>query len=316
MEGLTARLIEHGQAATRAVAAWGAAALAELREGPAVFIASGATAPAARLWAAAHESVGQPAWALTPYDLEQRSLPAGTRVVLMSVSGANHDIVRATQVAIGRGGPVVAVTSDPESPMARLARGDGARLLTLPTPDDEHLIANPWRIVGLTVAAASVYSGPGPWAERLAAAAAPVVWARRPSMIFSLGAGFAAPAAYDLAEKSVESGYAASLHTDERNFAHGALMVAANDPSRALVTLFATRRAAPYARRFAAALPPDMQRCVVAAEDDGIAGAVALVGAGIRLFHAALDGAAMAPTHHDVPSWGRTLHFLQVDDAV
>lgn len=302
---------DHARAGLAAAEGWIRSSAGEVLDGPRVFVASGATAPAACLWARAHEAAGHAAWWRTPDALEARPLPPGARVVLISVSGGNHDILRAARVARARGALALVLTAAPDAPLAVAAREAGAPVWRFPMPDGEAWIANPLRLVALTMGAARVYGGEADWAAQLdATAPGDRPWRARPRLIFSLGSGFAAPAAFDLSEKAVETGYAPALRADVRNFAHGALMLAAGAPEGTAAVLFTTPRGRAYAERFAAGLPPGMDRVVVAAGAEGLAGAVALLGRGTRLLDAALARDGVAPTHHDVPEWGASLHFL------
>lgn len=315
MTGLDDRIRTHAEHALCAVESWPPDQLMGHLAGPAVFVASGATGPAARLWASLHARAGHPAWTMTPYELEHSALPDRTTVALISVSGGNHDIVRTAHLAGARRHPMCAFTATPDSPMATILRAAGQPIHLLPEPPDEHLLASPLRIVGLAVAAARVYGGPGRWGDVLVDGPCAAELPRRPRLLFGLGAGLAAPAAHDLCEKALESGYAPAVWTDLRNLAHGGLMAMAGDPSSAAVVLFCTAPQAEYTRRYAAALPSELATVVVQSAADGPHAALELIGAGIRLFESALQAAKMYPTHHAVPRWGREIHYLKVDPA-
>lgn len=275
-------------------------------------VASGATFPAALLWARLIEGLGVPAAAITPYELEQRRLPATTVVVLLSMSGRHHDTLRALRVAHRRGHRVIAVAGDESSPLAVGARGRGAVALSIPSAGGL-AIASPTQSLGLAVAAVSALSD----VDAVAAVEQPAGWAplsRRPRRLFVVGAGYAAPAARDLYEKAMESGYAMAACTDARNLAHGALM-GIHEPRECAVVVFGTGSEARYLVRFASELPTELDVVRVLAPSDGAGAALALLSAAIRLFAASAAAHGVAPGLDDVPTWGMRLHRLAVDDA-
>src|SRR4051812_2357333 len=107
-------------------------------DGPLAVIASGGSFTAAALWAHLHESAGQPAWAMTPYAFRQRTLAAGTRVLLLSAGGHHHDIISSARIAAERGHVTHAVCRAP-SPLADLVVAASSSDHILEIPETRHV---------------------------------------------------------------------------------------------------------------------------------------------------------------------------------
>lgn len=308
--GLDPQLVELAEGGVAAATSWLGAGLGAELVGPVVFVASGATWPAALLWARLHESAGHPAWALTPYEFEHRAFGPDTQVVLISMSGNNIDMVRAARVVVERGLNGRALSAEQRSAMATELARAGRPVHLLPQPPDEELIASPFRIIGLTAAGARVYGGERNWPSMFEPRGPLIEIPNRPQRLFCLGAGLAGPAAWDFCEKSIESGYAMATCTDVRNFAHGSVMAIGDALADALIAVFATASEREYFEALLAELPAALPRILIADVGDGIDAAVRLIAAGVRLFDEAAHQAGLRPTHADVPPWGRRVFFL------
>jgi fructoselysine-6-P-deglycase FrlB-like protein len=292
-----ARLIEHFRARL---------------DGPLAVVASGGSFTAAALWAHLHESGGQPAWAMTPYAFAQRTLTAGTRVLLLSAGGHHHDIVHAATIATQRGHDTRAVCRAP-SPLADLVAAAGSRENVLVVPQTRHadgMIAV-HALIALAVLAARAYAGAGPWAASLGgdglSLPGPV-----PRFVVALGAGAAEPAAIDFVNKCQETGLAPAWQTDVRHFAHGQfVMLQAGHPD-ILMLAFATRTQRAYLERFAAAIAPATVLRRIEVDADGAPAALALLARGMRTFEQLAAQSGRLPTIAGLPAWGRALYELEV----
>jgi len=280
--------------------------------GPLAIVASGGSFTTALLWSHLHEASGHPSWAMTPYAFAERSLPPGTRVLLLSAGGQHHDVLRAAELSQRRGFATRAVTCRRESALGALvSRSDGSDAL-LVTPELQHsdgLIAV-HGIVAFAVIAARMYAGPGPWApcfdvEPMALAS------RRPAFIVAFGAGVAEPAAVDFANKCQESGVAPAWHTDVRHFSHGQWMSLRHATSDMLLVAFATQSQRPYLERFADALPESIPLRRIEVDCDGAAAALTLLAHAMRSFESFATCGPATPTIDMIPAWCRTLYELE-----
>ena len=91
-------LAQTAQATEAGLVGWRLERLRSATAGPLAIVGAGAMRTAAMLWARLHEKRGYPAWAMTPYQVVERGVPPGTRVLSLSVSGRHHDMLRAAHV--------------------------------------------------------------------------------------------------------------------------------------------------------------------------------------------------------------------------
>ena len=281
-------------------------------DGPLAVVASGGSFTAAVLWARLHETAGHPAWAMTPYSFAERTLPAGTRVALLSVGGNHHDILRTARLARDRGYDLRAVTGRGDSPLAREVMRHVSPDDLLVTPESRHadgLIAVHGTVV-FSVLAAHLYTSAGPWAPCFDAGGV-ALRTSPPSFVVAFGAGPGEPAAVDFANKCQESGLAPAWHTDLRHFAHGQWMSLHADPDGLLLVAFASRSQRPYLERFAAVLPSSITLRPIVVDTDGTEAALSLLSRSMRSFETLVALGRGAPTLEDVPPWCRTLYELE-----
>lgn len=298
-------------------AALDGSALARLRtalSGPLVVVAAGATRPAAVLWARLHERAGHLAWVATPGDFISRGAPPGCAVLLVSVSGANQDILAAEAVATRSGARVFAAVCDAASPLAERLGAMGGVIRVPPPPLGEAFVG-PQRGVPFSILAARLYGDQVDWRPALLGARPAPPPPNRPALVVSLGAGLAAPAAVDLAQRAVESGYAPAQCSDPRDFSHGGFMTVAARPEESLVVLFALPEQRAYLDRYCQAFPPSVRTVRLDATHAGIVGALELMTAGLQTFHAAMATHGPSPTYASVPAWGRALHLTPLAGA-
>ena len=269
-------------------------------DGPLAVVAAGQTHAAALLWARLHEAGGQPAWALTPYELVQRGAPPGARVLILSVSGRQHDVLAAAHSVAGVR-PAIAVTCDRSAPLTRVVRGgtdDGDAVILPRAPA-------PAAIVPMAVLAARVYAGMGSWVEAFRGARPATLHATPPRNVVCAGAGLAFPAAYDFAARCLGSGFAPARATDIRNLAHAES--ASFDPGRDwLLAAAAGSEQRTYLARAIETLPEDAAAIRLESDRVDAHAALELLAQSIVTF-AALGGAP-----GDRPEWATRLSRLSV----
>lgn len=306
------RLYEVAEEAEPALVGWRIERLRQSLSGPLAVVAAGGTRTAARLWARLHEHAGWPAWSMSPYELTQRPLPEGTRVLLLSASGRHHDLLAAARSAIARGAPTFAVTCDPRAPLCSVVREarEGNDAIVLPATAPRVGLVSPAAVVPMLVLAAGMYGG-GPWAPCFRDAEPGPLPVGRPRRMVVLGAGLAAPAAADFANKCLESGFAFARWTDARDFAHGEFMTV--DPADTWVTSFAIGAQRRYIGRFLAFLPHDVQVLKLETIREGAAGALRLLARGAVAFDRLAEAAGTLPTPADLPAWAKQVYKLPVE---
>ncbi len=282
-----------------------------LLEGPLAIVASGGSYTTALLWAHLHEVAGNPAWAVTPYAFAQRTLPPGTRVLLLSASGNHHDILAGAARALERGHETRAVVYRADSRLASLvgqasepdavfAVGDP------PYPDDMIAVQS---VVAFAVLAGRTYAGRGPWAPYFDCDAE--LPTRVPRFVIAFGAGAAEPAAVDFVNKCHETGLAPAWHTDLRHFSHGQFMMLRGGGDDPLLLAFATASQRDYVKRFAAVLPPTACLHRIEVDAEGAPAALSLLARSMRSFAPIIERAGGPPTLATLPAWGRSVYELE-----
>lgn len=278
--------------------------------GPLAVVGSGGSYSASVFWARRHEAtLGVPAWALTPYELVERGVPSGTHVLLLSVSGRNHDILRAARTSLERGWVTRAVVADSAAPLCGLLRraGSGNDALIVEPPAHRDGVVSTHGFIAYAVLAARVYDGTGPWTPVIRDARAAGELPTELDYAVCLGGGQAWPAALHLRTMCLESGRAVAYADDPRSFAHGGFMALAA-ARRAAVFSFETAGQSDYLDRFLANMPDEVPVVRFRTRAEGARGALELVARGILSFGEMVGGEAPGP--EDVPDWARTLHYL------
>ncbi len=242
-----------------------------------------------------------------------RGAPPGWGVLLISVSGNNQDTLAAAEAAIAGGGPVFAALCEVDSKLARQLRasGHGEGIIAVPKPPLGQEFVGPHRGVPFTILATRLYTELD-WVRPIRRGEPVPAPAERPGLIVSLGAGLAAPAALDFAQRALESGFAPALCTDPRDFSHGGFMAITERQRSTLVVVFAMASQRAYLERYCARFPSTLPCLRIEAAEDGPSGALELMTAGLRTFHAALERQGLAPTYASVPEWGRDLHHTSL----
>lgn len=276
----------HDEAAKAAVktenslVGWRIERLRAVLDGPLAVVAAGQTHAAAVLWARLHEAAGQPAWAMSPYDVLQRGVPSGARVLVMSVSGRHHDVLAAARSVAGKH-PTIAVTCDRSAPLVRVVRGahDQSDAVVLPNAPA------PVSVVPMLTLAARAYGGIGSWMPAFRDARPQPVPDASPRVAVCMGAGLAYAAAVDFAARCTGAGFAHARGTDIRQFAHAE--TAAFDPGRDwLVCAAAGEAQRTYLHRVLDTMPEGTVALTFEAERADINGALSLLAQSMVTFAA------------------------------
>lgn len=273
-------------------------------EGPLAIIATGGSFALAVLWARLHEAAGWPAWALTPADFCARALPPGTQVLVLSASGRHHDILRAARHAERP----YAVVCDRSAPLCDLVRSRGGDALILP-PVAATGLGDHRPSIGFLSLLARWH---GVSASALFERTPPDVSVDRPAHVLTLGAGLAAPAAIDFANRCRETGLATARATDLRDVAHGDLL--AVPLATTCLVLFAPTAQDAYQAEYLRVLPPDLDRIEITTPHAGaLAGIDLLLQAG-RLSAAWQQRFDTRPSIASLPDWLKALYRLAQTD--
>jgi hypothetical protein len=309
---LTEGMRETAERTEAALVGWRLDRLRRAIDGPLAVVASGGSMTAARFWVLLHRRAGSPAWALTPDGLIEEGVPPGTRVLILSAAGRHHDVLRAARRAIDLRVPTHAVVGDGEAPLGALLRGhdDSHQVFVLPRPERRDQVLAVHALVPFLVLAAQLYGEGEPVAPVFDGATAADLPEGRAGMVVSLGAGVGAPAAFDFAWRTLESGFAPAWSTDARNFAHGAFMPFVQRGGDGMVLSFAPRAQRAYLDAYFRAFDPAVQVVRIETALDGAMGALDLLVRGLATFDRLLARHRVEPRIEDLPAWGTAIYFL------
>jgi hypothetical protein len=289
---------------------WRLSRLRDALRGPLAVITAGGLRPVAVLWARLHEASGHPAWTMTPYDFLERSLPPGTRVLILSRRGRHHDVLAAARHARQIGCPVHAIVESTNAPLVAMVRNY--------SPDHEVVVldgvtrtedpGDVCRSVAMSVLATALYPHDGPTTAAYSTRM-PSLPDSQPSHVVALGVGLAYPAALDFSIRVSELGFAASLATDPRNLSHA--IARPFDPEKTWFVFFTLPHQLKYATRFAENLPESLAARFVTTTRMGSAGAVELMAR--SALAASLIGERPDCRSAAQMRWVSDLYFLSLD---
>ena len=302
--------VELAQRVESELVGWRLSRLRDALRGPLAIITAGGLRPVAALWARLHEASGHAAWTLTPYDFLERSVPPGTRILILSRRGRHHDVLAAARHAERIGCAVHGIVESAKAPLVSMVRNF--------SPDNEVVILDsvaqsedPWhlcRCVAMTMLATALYPHDGPRAAAYSTRV-PSLPTTVPKQVVGLGVGLAYPAALDFSIRVAEVGLAASVATDPRNASHA--LARPYEPEETWFVFFTLPDHLAYATRFADHLPEAVGRTFVTTTRSGAAGAIELMA----------RSALASPVLGELPScrsaeearWVSDLYFLALD---
>jgi fructoselysine-6-P-deglycase FrlB-like protein len=285
-----------------AVPGWRLSRLQVLLEGPLAVVATGGSHALALLWARLHESLGWPAWAMTPADFCARGAPPRTQVLILSASGRHHDILRAA----GRADAPFAIVCDRSAPLCDVVRTRGGDALILPAASSRGM--GDYRG---TLGYLSLLARWHDCARQIAPlfdVTLPTLPKTRPRHVVALGAGLASAAAHDFANRCRESGLATARASDLRDIAHGDLL--ALDLKHTCLVVFGRAEQATYRDRYLEQLPAGLDRMIVESTRTGACAGIDWMIQSGRLAWALQDRFEVHPTIADLPDWLKTLYRL------
>jgi hypothetical protein len=263
------------------------------------------------LWAQLHEQTGHPAWAMTPYQLMDRGVPPGTRVLFLSVSGRHHDMLRAVRVVKDLGVDAHAVVFTSGCPLVAMLReaGPDNGVMVLPAPEQRDSLTTIHSLVSMSVLAASVNEGGGPWAPSFYVQTQHMP-PGKPGHVVVLGVGRSRPAAFDFAARCRSTGFAPAHVTDLRDFAHGDLMTVRADDAW-LVAFAAGDQIEPMERALAS-IPADIPRVIFKTQAQGARATLELMARSMVGFVDLADRLDVQDPTVGNPRWTSKLFFMPV----
>ncbi len=304
-------LAQTAQATESELVGWRVERLRSSVAGPLAIVGAGAMRTAALLWARLHEQRGYPAWAMTPYQVIERGVPPGTRVLYLSVSGRHHDMLRAARVVHDLGRDAHAVIFSPGSPLGAMVRDANPDngVMQLPEPTQRDSLTTIHALVSMAVLAAAVNEGGGPWAPScyVQTQAMPL---GRPSHVIVLGVGHSQPAAFDFSARCRASGFAPAHLTDLRDFSHGDLMTVQAENTW-LVGFSAGSQREPMDRALAC-VPPEIPRIHFTTDLVGAGAALQLMAQSMVGFVELADRLNMVENEPGKPRWTSQLFFMPI----
>ena len=305
-------LAQTAQATEAGLVGWRVERLRQSLEGPLAIVGAGAMRTATMLWAQLHERSGHPAWAMTPYQLMERGIPKGTRVLFLSVSGRNHDMLRAVRFTGERGVAAHAVVFNSGSPLVAMLReaGPDSGIMLLPAPDQRDSLTTIHSLVSMSVLAASVNEGGGPWAPSFFVQRQPMP-PERPGHVIVLGVGDSQPAAFDFAARCRSTGFAPAHVTDLRDFAHGDLMTVRADDT--WLVAFASGAQGRLVKRALSYVPAEIPRVLFETSAQGATAALELMSRSMVGFVELAERMNMTADSVSKPGWTSKLFFMPID---
>jgi len=300
------------QTETRLVS-WRVQRFREALDRPLAIVAAGGTETAGALWARLHERAGQPAWVIHPQDFISRPIPAGSAALILSTSGRHHDLLGAARHALNNGAPTHVVVTAERSPLVALVRDAGAEnaSFSLPSLGPEASRYDLHCTLPMSLLAAHLYEGGGPWAASFEGASLPLPDGL-PTDVVTLGVGLARPVALDFAQKCRESGLAPAHTTELRQFAHGGVM--AVRPGATWLVSCAMVDEMPYVDRYLAQIPDDVTVLRLESSGRDVRSALNLLARSMMTFGALADRAGQHPDRSRFPRWASQLRLLPLDD--
>ena len=194
---------------------------------PTLFVGSGGSLSACYFGAKLHEKFGRLAKAITPLELLQSTdIVAGSNIVLLSASGRNLDILKASEAAIIHGAKnILCIIMATKSKLAKkISQYEYSNVLELeiPTGRDGFLATN--TLVAFFTILSRIYKETitMPINSQTTSNSATFISKLHENFtLIVLHSGWSTPVAYDIESKFSEAGLGNVLVTDYRNFAHG-----------------------------------------------------------------------------------------------
>lgn len=292
---------------------------------PLIAVGSGGSLSSATYVAMLHESAtGRPSRYVTPLELGLITSAQSTALVLLTAGGSNPDIIAATLETGALDSPsTMVMVLKRQSTIGRTrAKYPWIDLVEFDSPagKDGFLATNS---LLATMALAhraytSVFPGLGSLPATLVSAeptlrgdsGAGVGPALARSTYLVLYEGWGKPAALDLESKLSESGLAAGLVSDFRNFAHGRHYWLANHPSTTAIVALVSSESKRLWENTAKLIPPEIPIIELATSAAGPQASIPLVSGVMTLVNELGKSQGVDPGKPTVPDFGRRIYHM------